>query len=255
MSKHDPSIENEPHLQPGGWRLDDSEAKAARTIEQAQQRQSIDDVIHESVWHEPAYSPELAGRVPQEGLIYSQWLAWRTATTSSAFSWFVSIGAAALVGPFAILGVFLNAPSTASWFAPLQVILIGPVSEELMKIAIPLWIVERRPYWFKSGLQISLCVTFAGLTFSAVENVFYLGDQLFDWNQILTRWRWTVCVSLHTVCCWLSGWGLMRIWSATHRSAAPPKIELGVPLFTTAIIVHGAYNTFALFFEMIAEPF
>ena len=57
----DPGIEHEPHLRPGGFTPDPSEAKAAVP------RARSDDVEH-TVWDEPAQDSRLSGQTPADAL-------------------------------------------------------------------------------------------------------------------------------------------------------------------------------------------
>ncbi len=255
MPSRDPSIENEPHLQMGGWKGDPSEAKAAEKIDYEQHHENIDDVIDQSVWSEPGLSPEISGPPPKNALTYENWLNWRISQTGFLDSWALVFCWAFIAGPLAVLGVLLGSVGHTSIFYPIQVVLIGPVAEELMKIAIPLWVIERRAYLFKNRFQIFFCALASGVVFAAVENVMYLNVDLFNWENPLTRWRWTVCVALHTFCCLISALGLSRIWIRCMESKTQPNVQLGVPYFVTAIVLHGTYNAFAILFEVIYEPF
>ncbi len=255
MPSHDPSIENEPHLRNGGWERDPSEAKAAEGIEYEQHHENIDDAIDQSIWSEPSRSSEISGPPPEDALTYENWLNWRISQTGSLDSWALVLCWVLIAGPLAVVGVLLGTIGTMSGIYLVQAILIGPVAEELMKIAIPLWVIERRPYLFKNRLQIFLCALAGGVVFAAVENVMYLNFDLFNWENPLTRWRWTVCVALHTFCCLISALGLSRVWHRCMQTRSFPNIQLGVPYFVTAITLHGAYNAFAILFETVYEPF
>ncbi len=255
MAKRDHSIENEPHLQSGGWQRDPSEAKAEARINEATVRENIDDVIDQSVWSEPAVSENVTGPPPEGAMTYAYWLTWRISQTGFLDSWALAFCWALLAGPLAILGVLIGSIYMPAMLLPVHVVLIGPVAEELMKVAIPLWVVERRPYLFKSRFQIFACAIAGGLVFAAVENVMYLNVELFNWDNVLTRWRWTVCVALHSLCCVVSALGLSRIWKTTIDEKTMPAIQSGVPYFITAMFIHGSYNAFAIAFEWVYEPF
>lgn len=235
--------------------MDSSESKAAKRIERDTQQEKLDDRVHHSVWNEPGVSSEISGPPPEDALTYSNWLTHRTSQTGFLDSWVLVFCWALVAGPLAILGTLFGSLSTAAEFLHLQAVIIGPVAEELMKIAIPIWVVERRPYLFKSRIQIFICALAGGVAFAAVENLMYLGANVLDWTNPPTRWRWTICVALHTFCCLISALGLSRIWKNTMQSRTPPVIQQGVPYFVTAIAIHGLYNAFAIAFEWFYEPF
>lgn len=255
MQGKDPSIFDEPHMRGGGWKRDPSEDVASRNVEEARQTENIDDAIHHSVWVEPGRSAELTGAIPDDALTYAKWYEFRGRQIGLLDSWAMAFCWAMVAGPLAIVGVLFGSLSTSSLFIAAQAILIGPVAEEVMKVVIPLWVIERRPYFLKSRLQIYFCAIAGGFVFAAVENFMYLTVNVFDWSNPLTRWRWTVCVALHTFCCIISAMGLSRIWKTTDTELSPPNIQLGVPYLTTAIALHGTYNAFALTFEWLLEPF
>jgi RsiW-degrading membrane proteinase PrsW (M82 family) len=124
----------------------------------------------------------------------------------------------------------------------LMLTVIGPVTEEIMKIAAALWVVERRPYLFKSIPQILLCAVAGGLAFAFIENLMYLNVYIPHHTPKLELWRWTVCVGLHSGCSFVAGVGLARIWDNAVRELRRPQLGLGMPWFFTAMVGHGLYN-------------
>jgi len=246
--RHDPSIENEPHMQGGVFRPDPSEADAQRRIAAAADAQTDDDRVEHSVWEEPGVSHELAGRPSGEDLTYAGWLTRRMAETSTLHSWAVTLAVAASAGVCGIGGAFLGGGASLSGVVLLTV--IGPLTEEVMKIAVAFWVVEKRPFLFKSGVQIILCAMAGGVAFAVLENLIYLNLYIPDPSEAIVRWRWTVCVVLHTGCSTLAGVGLMRIWSGTIVQKARPQFSLGAPLLVTAVVVHALYNTSVLLLHL-----
>ena len=251
---NDPSVEHEPQHQDGPFEGDPSEARAARNADQG--TESDDDRVEHSVWDEPGLSEELSGAAPPDALTWSGWLEEKLAKSNAWSSWGITFAAAAVAGPMAVAGTFCStfSGSTTTWFGILTLIVFGPVLEEMMKVALPLWIVEKRPYLFRSRFQIALCTIAAALVFAAIENVLYLGVYIRDPTETLVVWRWTVCVALHAGCSLVAGLGLMRIWSGIfvgHRTwpavssespASRPNLALGAPYIMTAVVIHGTYN-------------
>jgi hypothetical protein len=241
---HDPSVNEEPQRRHGSFTPDPSEEVAARVLKQATQRESTADRVDHSVWDEPA----LAGTPPQDELTYERWLVTGRAQTSAARSWTITSLASAAAGPLAILGTMATGLAggdvSAIGLAALSV--VTPVTEELMKVALALWVVEKRPFLFRSSPQIALCALAGGLIFAAVENVLYLKVYVPDPSSALVWWRWTVCVALHTGCSLIAGMGLIRVWSHTMKLRVRPQLALGVPHLVTAMVIHGVYNSLAL---------
>lgn len=251
---HDPSIENEPHLAKRVFERDLSERDAAINLGYDRRRQTIDDDVEHTVWDEPA----LAGKHPDadnnDDLTYAGWLECRIEDTDWLTSWLVTFGVASVAGLFAIGAALFN-NSENSLYGIILVVLIGPLTEEMVKIAIAMWVVEKRPFLFKSALQIAICAISGGLVFAAIENLFYLGTDVVNWDEGLTRWRWTVCVALHTGCSFIAGLGLIRVWQSTMQTFARPNLQLGYPFITAAIICHGCYNAFAVALSLSGYDF
>ena len=153
-SSRDQSINSEPHLQSGGWKKDPSERDAEVKVDRETVQENVDDRVHHSVWNEPGVSPVLSGSPPEDALTFANWLEERRSQTGFLDSWALVFCWAFVAGPLAILGTLLGALTNFTFLIPLQIVLIGPIAEELMKIAIPLWVVERRPYLFRSRFQI-----------------------------------------------------------------------------------------------------
>lgn len=241
---HDPSIEHEPHLQPGGHEADSTEAEAERLLAAEAGRAGPDEVAEHTVWDEPALSAELTG--PDRGgrLTYGDWLQWRMATTSATRTWVVTLLVVLAAGPWGLLGALFGGGGlwdVGAW-GLVVVTIIGPVTEEITKISAALWVVEKRPYLFRTPVQILFCALAGGLAFAFIENLMYLHVYVPDATSRLALWRWTVCVGMHAVCSSLSGVGLVRMWSAAVGRRARPEIARAAPWIIAAIIGHGLYN-------------
>lgn len=255
MPDRNPSVHHEPHMQVRALQGDPSEKKIAAEIEYEVHTENFDDKVHHSVWGEPGVSRSVSGAPPEDALTYENWLDGRMQSVGLFDTWVLVFCWCLFAGPLSIIGTLVGGVVNATMLLPLHIVVIGPVIEELMKLIIPLWVVERRPYLFRSTFQIFMCAIAGGVSFAVVENMMYLGYDFLNWDNPLTRWRWTVCVALHTFCCMISALGLSRIWRTTMREKKPPQVQLGVPYMVTAIAVHGTYNAFALMFEWIYEPF
>jgi RsiW-degrading membrane proteinase PrsW (M82 family) len=160
---------------------------------------------------------------------------------------------AIISGPFAILGAFFSGGQSA--FGIAMVTVFGPMAEEVLKSATAMWVVEKRPFYFISRIQIAICLLASALVFAAVENVLYLTLYIDNPGAGIILWRWTICVGLHMSCSFIASFGLMRIWGDCMQNRTRPRISLGAPFLITAVIVHGLYNTIAVFMEATGFEF
>ena len=242
MSDDQHDIENEPHLAPKQFQLDEKEAKAAKRVRQEAVRSTEADAIEHTVWTEPTLSPELVGEPGDDQLTYRGWLVKNIAKTTWPESIIVMFWVALAGGPWSVLSALYVGSLGGSVFSLLMITVFGPVSEEIAKVAAALWVVEKRPFWFKSIWQLFVCAGCSGLAFAAIENVIYMYVYVPDHTEEFVKFRWTVCVFLHISCSLVAAVGLARIWDNAVRNLHPPKLALGVPWFTIAMVGHGLYN-------------
>lgn len=251
---NDPSIFDEPHLRGTPQRPDPSEERAERTLAKARRRDATpDEKIDHTVWDEPGVSADLAGPVPDGELTYAEWLDVRRAETGFAWSWLVALGVALAAGPWAILGAFYGSGQTM--FSILAICVFGPVVEEVMKTAAVMVVVEKRPFLFRHPVQVLLCAVAGAAVFACVENVLYLHVYISNPSEWLVRWRWSVCVVLHTGCTLVAAMGIMRVWRDLWRRRARPRLTLAYPYLVAAIMIHGTYNAFAVAFHYAQHRF
>ena len=102
-----------------------------------------------SVWDEPGLSLELSGSTPHDGVTWFRWFLDKKEHTSAVVSWMVTLAIAAASGISAVLGTLLF--STPDQGQMLMIIFFGPTTEEIMKIAVCVWVCERRPWLFQSA--------------------------------------------------------------------------------------------------------
>ncbi len=257
----DPSIEHEPHLQDALHQPDPSERTAARCLADEARRDGLDQAVEHTVWDEPALD-ELAPPSDDRRLTYAEWLDWRIATTPSVRTWWVTFGVVLAAGPWGVVGALFSGIGSAGW-GLIAVAVIAPVTEEMMKIAVALWVVEKRPYLFRTPTQIVLAALAGGLAFACMENWIYLfvgahsGPQVLDIDQATVisidwvLWRWLVCTGLHATCSFLAGLGLARMWSRAMAHRTRPDIAHAAPLIIAAMVCHGLYNGVVTIAEMI----
>ena len=249
---HDPSIENEPHLRLDPLQLDPSEQKAQQVLARQASRSTEHDAVDHVVWDEPNLSAELAGGPDESQLTYERWLTKNIAATNWSTSWLVVLGIAIIAGPWAIVATLFT-PHDQGGVTATSILLVsvfGPLIEEFMKIAATLWVVEKRPFWFKSIAQVMICAVAGGIMFGVIENLIYLNAYIPNPGRDLSHWRWTVCVGLHMNCSFLAGVGLARVWDNCIREKHRPRLWMATPWFFTAILGHGLYNFAVMTAEM-----
>ena len=245
----DPSIEHEPHLQAGP--LPDDLIRANAEAEQLAERRLYPDAeltdtarIEHTVWDEPALSGETAGAAPEDQLTYARWLDRELVKITPTDTWNTTLLVALAAGPWGIVGALISQAFDGSFgFSGIMgAVLLAPVTEEITKVAAALWVVEKRPFWFGSPMQIMLCAAAGGLAFAMIENLMYLGFYAPGQGPAYVAWRLVVCTSLHLVCSTIAGVGLVKIWQNSLTSRRRPELADGMPLFATAMVVHGLYN-------------
>ncbi len=205
-----------------------------------------------SVWDEPGLSRSLAGHLPEGAFTWFGHYLGKLRETSSLTSWLTTIAVAALAGPLAIIGTLIQGQIASGL---IMAVVIGPTAEEIMKIALSVWIVEKRPWLFRSSAQILVCCFASGIAFAAVENVVYLKFYINDPTPGLAQWRWTVCVLLHSSCSLVAGLGVVRMWKRFQAAERRPDIADAATAIATAIVIHGTYNAAVTLMELSGVSF
>lgn len=234
----DPSIEHEPHLAGHAFDLHPTAPAQEAGCEAAPAE------IQHNVWEEPALSMDLAGGPSHPRQTYAGWLDDKIAATSYLSSLGVMIGLAFCAGPWGVLGALFGGGGggVLSSAGLVAVTIFGPVTEEIAKVALALWVVEQRPYLFKSIWQILVFAAAGGAMFGVIENLVYLHVYIPNASPQLADWRWSVCTGLHVNCSFVMGVGLARVWDTAIRTRTRPYLGHGMGWFATAIIGHGLYN-------------
>lgn len=196
------------------------------------------DVEH-TVWDEPSLSPDLAGGTPEDALTWRSWYDRHAAATSLIDTWLITTLVIIVSAPLALFTAWFRFGGSA--FDLLVVVLIVPATEEILKVALPLWIVEKRPYLYRAPFQILLCAVVSGLFFGAARYVFTF--RLFVPGAGLAANRETLMsvVTMHTVCSAFAAFGLIRIWSRAVGNRQPPNLTDGGVWGSLAVALHVGY--------------
>ncbi|MFN9720274.1 MAG: PrsW family glutamic-type intramembrane protease [Planctomycetota bacterium] len=239
-----PRIDADPSVFAEPWMQNVIHGSAPDSLPGLNQEATTDIEPEDTVWDEPALANSLSDGV--SGQSWFQYFLQKSQQTSPVYSWWVTCCTVIVAGPLAIVGTLVQGMISSGLTL---VVVMGPTTEEIMKVAIPLWIVERRPWWFRSSAQILVCGFCSGLAFAAVENVMYLNLYVPNPTLGLTQWRWSVCVLMHAGCSVIASLGVARIWQQVFITRSRPELSSGALLVFTAILLHGTYNAMAMLLE------
>ena len=233
------STDHEPALGGGRSQPDPAEHRAAPIDRPAGELETLRD----SVAAEPAL-PQLDD--PDR---WNRWLAEKRRGCTLSGNLGVTVLAAVLGGPFAVLGALMAGRPGVSYV--LYAVVFGPVVEELLKQSGMTYLLEKKPYRVFAGWQFTFAAAVSGLSFAVIENLAYIhvyapASDVTDVAAMAT-FRWTVCTSLHLVCAVIASLGLRRVWKRQIRDGRPADLSAAFPWFAAAMIVHGLYNTAAMF--------
>jgi hypothetical protein len=236
---HDPSVFAEPWLA-GTVTQPDRVAYPLASDKRA-------ELAEHSVWDELSTDRSFSGDPAADAVTWYRHYLDRASRVSGWRSWGVTAIVALLAGPAAILATLWG--GAHSGLAGVALVIFGPTMEEVMKIALPLWLVERRPWLFRSFSQILVCGVMAGLAFAAVENFIYLNIYVRNPTPALIQWRWTVCVALHTTCSVVAAVGVAGIWNRMRKHQRRPQLTDGTGWLVAAVVLHGFYNATAILID------
>ena len=245
----DPSVWAEPHLQTrpidlgSADNLGDEPARADAPNPTADETHP-DSLAASSVRDEPSLAWNRDGTSGVDG--YGEILAHRIAKTRTSTRLGVMLLLVLAAGPFGIFGAFWSMFSGATGLGYLAVTVTGPVVEEMTKVALILWIAERRPWLFPGAAAIVLVGILSGAAFGAIENLIYLHFYFPAKADELAPWRWFGTLPMHAVASAIAAGGVARAWSAAMRGRRPLQISAAFPWIVAAMVLHGAYNAAAI---------
>lgn len=232
------SVEEEPWLKQRSFRPDPSEQRASR----ASHSHEIDE-LRDSVFNEPVHRDSGTGDAA-----YGEWMAERARRVPCRLRLLVTLTAALGAGPFAAVGAIVSGRQTG--VAIVYAVLFGPVTEELLKQAGMIYLLERRPYVVFSRWQLVGGAAIAALVFAAIENLLYGHIYLSQLGEtellVATAFRWRVCTLMHVGCSLIASMGMVRVWKKRSADPGPVDLSSAYPYFAAAMAVHGGYNLVAV---------
>ena len=234
------SIDHEPALSGEGPQLDPSERRAALTGRPPDEIEALRD----SVASEPALPQHLdPGR-------WKRWWDERRRQCSPAGNLTVTVLAAVLSGPFAVVGALFTGRPTISGYV--YDVIFAPVIEELLKQSGMTYLLEKQPYRLFAAWQFVFAAMISGLAFGAFENLVWVNHYAPTAGakdvSVMAAFRWTVCTP-HVGCAIIASLGLIRVWRRQLDDGRPADLSAAFPWFAAAMVVHGLYNLGAVFVE------
>lgn len=168
--------------------------------------------------------------------------------TPSGRKWAAMLLTALLSGPFAVLAALWQ-NSSAGFPSLLLVVVLAPVIEETVKIVGVAYVAEQRPWLVPRGLALPFVALASGLTFAAMENVWYLQVLIPDPPRELVVWRWIFGPLVHGAGSLTAGFGVSVMWHRAMASGRRPSFADAQPWLVAAAVWHGLYNAFAVLLE------
>ncbi len=227
-----------PSPPPGGTHPPPTDHGAGALAQEPAHGGAVEGDPFQSVGDEPALAGVAAASA---ATFHDHVLAMRARTTASQrrIAWMV---AAAVGGPFAIVGAFLAPSLGAAGIGLLGPVLVAPLVEEMLKISGALYLAERRPWLVWESFTLPFIALAAGLFFAVVENVLYLNVYFPDPDIALIRWRWVAGPLLHGGASFIAGIGVAKIWERVQAGDGHAVLRPGLPWIVGAMVVHGLYN-------------
>lgn len=206
--------------------------------------------IEEGVGAEPVLadvSSATDARLARKVWYAEQWAKPRRGLQTAVF-----LGLCAVSGLFAVVCAF--GKGAIGW-AALAIVIGAPVIEEIGKAAGPLMVMEKRPWLFRGPSSLLLIGLVSGLIFATIENLLYFFVYIEPEKLTpgIVLWRLTVCTAVHIAGASISCAGLARAWTHAAREKGPFSMDMAVPFFIGAIVLHGTYNLGALFWSLLCE--
>ena len=155
------------------------------------------------------------------------------------------LGVCAVSGLLAVVCALFK--GTIGVFA-LSVTVGAPVIEEMAKVALTLWALEKSPWKFQSFGEIMLAGVASAAVFAAIENALYIcvyipEDKL---SSGLILYRLIVCTAVHIVCTSVASVGLARGWREAKGRLGEFEKSRAMPFLVAAMVLHGLHNAGAI---------
>ena len=140
--------------------------------------------------------------------------------------------------------------SSAMAFDPmlgvLLLVVVAPAVEEICKPLAMVFLLDKRPHWFRGPTEIVILAACSALVFATLENLLYIFVNNPGGSSSFVVFRLTVCTALHVTASTVFGFGLAKMWRHIRDKGGHFDIDVCFKYYVTAVIIHGAYNGTAL---------
>jgi RsiW-degrading membrane proteinase PrsW (M82 family) len=132
-------------------------------------------------------------------------------------------------------------------FGILLLVIAAPAVEEICKPLAIVFILDKRPHWFRGPTEIVILAACSALVFATLENLLYIFVNNRGGPASFVIYRLTVCTALHMTASTVFGFGLAKMWKHIRDKGGHFNIDVCFKYYVSAAIIHGAYNGIAIF--------
>jgi RsiW-degrading membrane proteinase PrsW (M82 family) len=148
-------------------------------------------------------------------------------------------------GLFGIISVLLSQTGFLV-LGPLSTIFVAPISEEILKLAVPIMILEHKTKLIQNRFDLLYLAAGSGLVFAIAENLLYMLS--YSLSPGVLAWRWIACTGMHIGASSLGGIGLMRAYDHASRTSDSPRFISELKWLLAAIGIHFTFNLLVTLF-------
>jgi RsiW-degrading membrane proteinase PrsW (M82 family) len=151
----------------------------------------------------------------------------------------------AIVGSVGGVGAAFINNSTISMDPTVGILLFvvaAPAVEEICKPLAIVFLLDKRPHWFRGSTEIIVLAACSALVFATLENLLYIFVNNPDGSASFVTFRLTICTALHMLASTVFGFGLAKMWRHIQDKGGHFDIDICFKYYVAAVIIHGAYN-------------
>jgi hypothetical protein len=235
---HEPTRHPENILPDDSNRLDEEPVRA--TVPDAQ-------VVGDHVGDEPALqwrqmTPHTATMIAERRESSRPW--------ANGLIW---VGAILVAIPASVLGLLSSTLIVDGFGWGLTAVVLGPLVEQMLRLAGLLWIVERRPWIIRRGTSLIVAACLVGMVYGTtmIWHLSLTSDADAQWVPFVRLfldlpdipvWARWLLVPMHTITAGIAGIGLWRIFRGGPGAGRSADTAPGFPWFVTAMVVHLIFN-------------
>lgn len=123
---------------------------------------------------------------------------------------------------------------------------VAPAVEEICKPLAIVFLLDKRPHWFRSRKEIVILAALSALVFASLENLLYIFVNNPGGSANYVIYRLTVCTALHMTASTVFGFGLAKMWRHIQDKGGQFNIDVCFKYYAAAAIIHGLYNGSAM---------